>query len=111
MILTVVPTYQHIVLLDKREEVVATGGYLTAFLHLCQEPRAGNHSMSFQEFQTRGGTHLAGDNTLQVFLHWQLVDGAYLVSLDHETECAEEGLCLLALPMEVDTDGDITQRE
>ena len=36
---------------------------------------------------------------------------AHILSADHETECAKEGLCLLALPMEVDTDGDITQRE
>ena len=42
MVLTVVPTNQHVVLLDKREEVVAAGSYLTTFLHLCQEPRTGN---------------------------------------------------------------------
>ena len=67
--------------------------------------------MSLQEFRRRGGTHLAGDNTFKILLYRQFVDGHNLVGLNHQAKGATEGLLLLSLPVEANTDGHIVQGE
>ena len=67
--------------------------------------------MGFEQLERRGGAHLAGDDAFEVLLDGQLVDGAYLVGFDHQPQCAAEGLRLVALPVETDTDDDILERK
>ena len=111
MVLTVVPANQRILLLGEREEIVAALSHLSALLHLRQQPRTRNHGMRLQQFETRCGTHLAADYTLQIALHRQFVDGIDLIRFHHEAEGTQEGLRLLALPVEVHADGYVADRE
>ena len=75
MIFAIVPTDEHILLLHEREEIVSTLRHLSAMLHLSQKPRTGNHGVRLQEFETGCGTHLTADDTLQIFLYRQLING------------------------------------
>ena len=111
VILTVVPTNKLVVALGEREEVVASALMLAALLNLCQQPRARNDSMGFQEFHTRCRTHLARYHACQVFLNRQLVDSHNLIGFYHNAQCAFKSLCLLALPVEVHTYRHIVKRE
>ena len=111
VVLAVVPAYESVVFLDKGEKVVARLSHLAALLHLCQEPRAGDDGMGLEQLEARRGAHLARDDALEVSLYGQLIDGAYLVRLHHKVQGAEEGLCLLAFPMEVDAYGHVAERE
>ena len=111
MVLTVIPAHEHVILLDKGEEAAAVGCHLAPLAHLRQEPRPRYDGMRLEQFEARRGTHLAADYTLEVFLHRQFVDGAYMVGFHHEAQCAEERLRLLAFPVEVDTDSHVVQRE
>ena len=61
--------------------------------------------MGFQQFQRRMGTHLAGDDTQQVVLDTEHIDGRQFAVLDNEVEGAFEGLILLAFPVEAHADG------
>ena len=67
--------------------------------------------MSLEQFERRCGAHLAGDDALEVLLHWQFVDGQHLVGLNQQSEGSGEGLRLMALPVEARTNGDVVQRE
>ena len=67
--------------------------------------------MRLQQFQACCSFHLAADHAGQILLHGQFVDGRYLVGLHHQSQGSLEHLSLLALPMEVDTNGHIIQRE
>ena len=67
--------------------------------------------MRLQEFETRSGTHLTTDDTLQIFFHRQLIDCHNFIRFHHKAERAQEGLGFLALPVEIDTDGYVAQRE
>ena len=67
--------------------------------------------MRLQEFETRSGTHLTADDTLQIFFYRQFIDCHNLIRFYHKAERAQEGLGFLALPVEVDTDGYVAQRE
>ena len=111
VVLAVVPANELIVLLNEREEAVLPVVQLLTLLHLSQQPRPADDGMGLQQLDAAGGLHLAGDDADQVFLDGQQVDGRYLVGLHHQSECAVEHLCLLALPVEVDTDGDVVERE
>ena len=110
MVVTVVPAYQLILFLDKGEESTRLR-ILTAVLHLSEQPTAGNNSMCFEKLYRRSGFHLTGNDTDQILLHRQFVDGTDLVGLDHNSQRTLEGLPLLALPVEIDTDGDIVDAE
>ena len=109
MVLTIVPTDELIVFLDKREEVVLLLLVLHTTTHLRQQPRARNHRMRFQQLDTSSSLHLAADNTGQILLYGQFVDSRNLIGLNHQTERAQEHLRLLALPMEIDSNGDIVE--
>ena len=111
MVFTVVPANQFIVFLDKREEAVLVLLVLLSATHLCQEPRTADDGVGLEQFQTCRGLHLTADDTGQILLHWQLVDGGDFVALHHQAQRTQKHLCLLALPVEVDPDGDIEERE
>ena len=111
VILAVVPADEFIVLSREREEAIGTLLMLLALGHLGEEPRTRDDRMGLEELGGRGGRHLAGDDAGQVALYGQVVDGHNLIGLDHDAKRALEGLRLLALPVEVDTNGDIFQRE
>ena len=49
MIFAIVPTDEHIFLLHKREEIVATLRHLSAMLHLSQKPRTGIHRLPLRD--------------------------------------------------------------
>ena len=107
MVLAVVPTYQFIVFLDEREETIFLLLVVLTMLHLCQQPRTADDSMSFQQFQSGRCLHLTTDDRGQILFDGQLIDSHNLVTLDHQSQRTQEYLCLLALPVEVDTDGDV----
>ena len=109
MVVAIVPTNQLVIFLDKREERRPTLLLSLTFGHLCQEPRTGDHCVGFEEFQRSRCRHLAGNDTREITLYGQLVDSHNLIGLDHQTECATEHLCLLAFPMEINTNSDIMQ--
>ena len=67
--------------------------------------------MGLKELNTRGTTHLARNHAGKIFLYGQLVDGHNLIGLYHNAQGALEGLCFLALPMEVNTNSYIVKRE
>ena len=67
--------------------------------------------MCLEQFDARCGAHLARYYAFEISLNGQFVDGAYLVGVDNESQRAEEGLCLLALPMKVDAYCDVVKRE
>ena len=67
--------------------------------------------MGLQQFEPCRGLHLAGDNGSQILFDWQFVDGGNLVGLHHQAQRTQESLSLLALPMEIDADGNVRQRE
>ena len=67
--------------------------------------------MGLQELHTRGAAHLARYHAGKIFLHRQLVDSHNLIGLNHNAQGSLKGLCLLALPMEVNADGHIVERE
>ena len=67
--------------------------------------------MGFQELQGRSGVHLGGDDAGQIVFCRHLVDGGNLSFVDHQTQGAEEGLCFLAFPVEIDADGYVFERE
>ena len=109
MVFTVVPTDDLVVFLDEREEVVCSAVEAATLLHLCQEPRTGDDCMGLEELNGGSRRHLAGDDTRQIALYRQFVDGNNLVGLDDDAQRTLKLLCLLALPMEVDADGDIAE--
>ena len=111
MVFAIVPADEHIFLLGEREEIITTFCNIPMLLHLRQKPGTGDNGMCLQKFETGSGTHLTTDYTLQILLYRQFVDGTNLIRLDHETQCSEESLGFLALPMEVDTNRNIAQRE
>ena len=61
--------------------------------------------MGFQKLQGRGGVHLGRDDAGKVVFCRHLVDGGNLSFVDHQAQGAEEGLCFLTFPVEIDTDG------
>ena len=111
VVLAVVPADELIVLTGEGEEAIGGTLCLAPFLHLSQQPGTRDDSMSLEKFQSCRGPHLAGDHTLKIALHRQLVDGAHLTFLYYEVECPQESLRLLALPVEVDSNGDIGDGE
>ena len=111
VVFTIVPANDLIVFLDKREETVGSVFVTTAFFHLGEYPGARDDRMGLKELKGCRGRHLAGDDTHEVSLERQFVDGNNLIGFDHDVQCAFEGLFLLALPMEVHTNGNIVERE
>ena len=107
MVLAVVPANKLVILLDEREESVLLLLVLLTALHLRQQPRTADNSMGLQQLDACRRLHLAGDDAGQVALYGQYVDGGNLVGLHHEAQCTQEGLRLLALPMEIDAYGDV----
>ena len=67
--------------------------------------------MSLEQFNARCGAHFARYYAFQISLYRQFVDGTHLVGVDYESQCAEEYLCFLSLPVEVDTYCDVVERE
>ena len=65
--------------------------------------------MGLEKLDGGGGRHLTGNDTRQVTLYRQFVDGNNLVGLDDDAQRTLKLLCLLALPMEVDADGDVAE--
>lgn len=86
MVFTVVPTDKFIVLLDKREECPSAIVELLTFLHLRQKPGTGYYGMSLKELLRSRCRHLAGDDTREVTLYGEFVDGNDLVCLYHQSE-------------------------
>ena len=111
MVLTVIPTDDFIVFFDKREEAVGRLAHLAPALDLGEQPTARNDGMRLEQFDGGCCLHLAGDDTREVILHRQVVDGTYFVGLHDESERPQECLHLLPFPMEIHTDGDIMKRE
>ena len=58
VVLTVVPTDDLVILLDKREKIVCPVLQLRPLLHLGKEPRTGDNSVSLKQFDARCSTHL-----------------------------------------------------
>ena len=67
--------------------------------------------MGFQQFDTSSGLHLTTDNTGKILFDGQFVDSRNLIGLNHQLKRAQEHLRLLALPMEIDSNGDIIERK
>ena len=67
--------------------------------------------MGLQQFQRGGGTHFTGDDTRQVVFHTDDVDGGQVVVFYDDAQGALETLVFLALPVEVDADGNAVQLE
>ena len=111
VVFAVVPSNQFVILLHKREESALLLAAFGTFHHLCQQPRARDNSVSLKQFDACRRTHLARNDTGEITLYGQFVDGAYLVCLNHEFQRAEEGLRLLALPVELPAYCDITDGE
>ena len=65
--------------------------------------------MGLEQFDTSGCFHLAADNTGKILFDRQFVDSRNLIGLNHQLKRAQEHLRLLALPMEIDADGDIIE--
>ena len=84
VVFAVVPSNERVVGFLEGEEIVL--GPLLAMLQLGQQPRAGDDGMSLEEFHRRSGTHLAGDDALEILFDGQFVDGTDLVGLDDESE-------------------------
>ena len=57
------------------------------------------------------GAHLAGDDTQQVVLDAQHIDGRQFAILDDEVQSALKSLVLLAFPVETHADGHALERE
>ena len=109
MVFAVVPANELVVFLDKREEAVLLFLILLTATHLRQQPRTGDDGMSLEQLDASGSFHLAADNAGQILFDGQFVDSRNLIGLNHQLERAQEHLRLLALPMEIDTDGDIIE--
>ena len=111
MVFAVVPADDLIIFLDEGEEAVVAVLVTLALLHLCQEPGTGDDGVGLEELDGGGGGHLAGDDAGEITFDGQLVDGYDLIGLDHDMEGAFELFGLLALPVEVDADGDVVEAE
>ena len=111
VVFAVVPADDLIFLLDEREETVAAVLMTAALLHLCQEPGTGDDGVGLEELGGGRGRHLTGDDTREVALHGEFVDGHDLIGLDDDGQRSLERLPALALPVEVHADGDVVERE
>lgn len=107
MVLAVVPTHQLSFCACAWVVGRFFGCKLLVFLYLCQEPAAGNHGMRFQQFKRGGGAHFRRNDAEQIFLDGKDVDGRKLVAFHDDAQRATKRLVLLALPVEIDTDGHV----
>ena len=111
MVFTVVPADALSFAFDEGEEWCRTVCPFLTALHLGIKPTAGNDCCSLQELQRTTAFHFTADDTLQIILHGQNVDGNNLVFFDNKFQDTLEGLRLLSLPVETLSDGDIMQSE
>ena len=84
---------------------------LLVLLDLREDPGAGNDAVGLEQFHGIGGRHLARDDAHQIVFDADAVDGRDLAVLDDEFQVVREKLGLLAVPVEIDTDGDVVQLE
>ena len=112
VVTAVVPADEFVGFMDEAEESLAVGGLLeTAVEHLAEEPATRDDGMGLEEFEGGGGVHLGGDDALEIGLGGDFIDDGELLLVDDEMEASAEGLVLLPLPVEVDTDGDVVEGE
>jgi len=95
-------------LLELEERLACT---MLALFNLCQEPRPTDDGTGLEELQRTGGLHLAADDTGQVLLYRQYINGHNLAFLHHELQFAQEGLRLLPFPVELFADGNSAETE
>ena len=63
--------------------------------------------MCLEQFQRCGGTHLGGDDAGQIIFYMDDVDAGELSILNDDFEGTQKTLVFLALPMEIDADGNV----
>ena len=63
--------------------------------------------MCLEQFQRSGGTHLGRDDAGQIIFYMDDVDAGELSILNDDFESTQKTLVFLALPMEIDADGNV----
>ena len=63
--------------------------------------------MCLEQFQRSGGTHFRRDDAGQIIFYMDDVDAGELSILNDDFEGTRKTLVFLALPMEIDADGNV----
>ena len=63
--------------------------------------------MCLEQLRRSGGTHLGGDDAGQIIFYMDDVDAGELSILNDDFESTQKTLVFLALPMEIDADGNV----
>ena len=109
VVFTIIPSNDFIFLFDEREKSCGCLFKMLTLFYLCQEPTTGNDRMRLQQFQRRSGFHLAGDNTLQITLYGNVIDGEDFSALHNKSEGAIKSLRLFAFPVKIHANSHIVE--
>ena len=86
-------------------------GDALVLVDLRQEPAARNHGMCLEQLERCSSTHLARNHTQQIIFHRQHIHSRELPVLHYQMQGTAESLVLLALPVEIHTDGNAFKLE